>query len=34
VLGSLGVEVIDVDADNLAPALADHYLKLKAAGKL
>jgi uncharacterized protein (DUF58 family) len=31
-LASLGVEVIDVD--DLAPALADHYLLLKATGRL
>ena len=33
-LGALGVEVIDVDAGHLAPALADHYLALKARGLL
>ena len=30
----LGVDVLDVDADRLAPALADHYLALKARGRL
>lgn len=30
VLRALGVEVIDADADSLPPALADHYLMLKA----
>lgn len=34
VLERLGVQVIDVDAAQLAPALADHYLALKAAGQL
>ncbi|QWC83790.1 DUF58 domain-containing protein [Nocardioidaceae bacterium] len=33
-LGSLGVEVLDVDADALPAALVDHYLALKAAGRL
>ncbi len=33
-LGALGVDVIDVSADDLAPALADHYLGLKARGLL
>lgn len=33
-LGALGVEVIDADADRLPPALADHYLSLKARGLL
>lgn len=33
-LGALGVDVIDTDADRLAPALADHYLALKARGLL
>jgi len=33
-LGALGVEVVDVDAGHLAPALADHYLALKARGLL
>jgi uncharacterized protein (DUF58 family) len=30
----LGVEVVDADADRLPPALADHYLDLKARGLL
>lgn len=34
VLRSLGVEVIDEDAESLPPALADHYLMLKARGLL
>lgn len=34
VLGSLGVEVVDADAERLPPALADHYLMLKARGVL
>lgn len=34
VLGALGVEVVDADAERLPPALADHYLKLKAQGLL
>ncbi|MGI5269296.1 DUF58 domain-containing protein [Nonomuraea sp. CA-218870] len=29
-----GVEVVDAPPDDLAPALADHYLALKAAGRL
>lgn len=33
-LRSLGVDVLDVDKDRLAPALADHYLELKARGLL
>jgi uncharacterized protein (DUF58 family) len=33
-LGALGVHVIDVRAEALAPALADHYLDLKARGLL
>lgn len=33
-LGGLGVEVIDADADDLPPRLADHYLALKARGLL
>ena len=33
-LGALGVDVIDVPAESLAPALADHYLALKARGLL
>jgi uncharacterized protein (DUF58 family) len=31
-LRALGVDVIDADADQLPPALADHYLGLKARG--
>ncbi|MBS4753582.1 DUF58 domain-containing protein [Nocardioides sp. zg-ZUI104] len=34
VLGRLGVDVVDADADALPPALADHYLMLKAQGLL
>lgn len=34
VLGSLGVDVVDADAEQLPPALADHYLMLKATGQL
>jgi uncharacterized protein (DUF58 family) len=34
VLGVLGVGVIDVPAEDLPPALADHYLALKARGLL
>ncbi len=34
VLGRLGVEVVDVSAERLPPALADHYLALKARGLL
>ncbi|WP_300403611.1 DUF58 domain-containing protein [Nocardioides sp.] len=34
VLGRLGVSVIDADAERLPPALADHYLALKARGLL
>lgn len=34
VLGSMGVEVVDADAERLPPALADHYLMLKARGVL
>lgn len=34
VLRSLGVEVVDADAERLPPALADHYLMLKALGRL
>jgi hypothetical protein len=30
----LGVDVVDADADRLAPVLADHYLHLKARGLL
>jgi uncharacterized protein (DUF58 family) len=33
-LGALGVAVIDVPAESLAPTLADHYLALKARGLL
>jgi uncharacterized protein (DUF58 family) len=33
-LGALGVDVIDADAERLPPALADHYLALKARGLL
>jgi len=33
-LGALGVDLVDADADRLAPALADHYLSLKARGLL
>jgi len=33
-LRALGVDVIDADADQLPPALADHYLGLKARGLL
>lgn len=34
VLRTLGVDVVDADASELAPALADHYLSLKARGLL
>lgn len=34
VLGALGVDVVDADAEALPPALADHYLMLKARGLL
>ncbi len=34
ILGALGVDVVDADAEQLPPALADHYLKLKARGLL
>jgi uncharacterized protein (DUF58 family) len=34
VLAALGVEVVDADAEHLPPALADHYLMLKARGFL
>ncbi len=34
VLGALGVDVLDADAERLPPALADHYLALKARGLL
>jgi uncharacterized protein (DUF58 family) len=33
-LGALGVDVVDADAELLPPALADHYLSLKAHGLL
>ncbi len=33
-LDTLGVDVVDADADRLPPALADHYLALKARGLL
>lgn len=33
-LGQIGVDVIDVPSEKLAPALADHYLGLKARGLL
>ena len=33
-LGTLGVDVIDADADELPPRLADHYLRLKGEGLL
>jgi uncharacterized protein (DUF58 family) len=33
-LGALGVDVLDVVADDLAPALVDHYLTLKSRGLL
>lgn len=33
-LAGLGVEVVQADPDRLAPALADCYLRLKAAGRL
>ncbi|CUR56939.1 conserved hypothetical protein [metagenome] len=33
-LGALGVDVLDRDAESLPPALADHYLMLKARGLL
>jgi len=34
VLRRLGVDVVDADAEHLPPALADHYLSLKAQGLL
>ena len=34
ILTALGVDVVDADADHLPPALADHYLALKARGLL
>jgi uncharacterized protein (DUF58 family) len=33
-LRALGVDVVDADAERLPPALADHYLELKATGRL
>jgi uncharacterized protein (DUF58 family) len=33
-LHALGVDVVDADAEHLPPALADHYLALKARGLL
>lgn len=33
-LRALGVDVVDADAERLPPALADHYLRLKAQGLL
>ena len=33
-LGTLGVDVVDADAERLPPALADHYLMLKSKGLL
>ncbi|MFC5175865.1 DUF58 domain-containing protein [Nocardioides taihuensis] len=33
-LRALGVDVVDADAERLPPALADHYLELKASGRL
>jgi uncharacterized protein (DUF58 family) len=33
-LAALGVDIVDADADRLPPALADHYLSLKARGLL
>jgi uncharacterized protein (DUF58 family) len=33
-LRTLGVDVLDVPGESLAPALADHYLALKARGLL
>jgi uncharacterized protein (DUF58 family) len=33
-LRALGVDVLDADADRLPPVLADHYLHLKAQGRL
>ena len=34
ILRALGVDVVDADAERLPPALADHYLALKARGLL
>ncbi|MDQ4114378.1 MAG: DUF58 domain-containing protein, partial [Actinomycetota bacterium] len=33
-LRTLGVDIVDADAESLPPALADHYLQLKATGQL
>jgi uncharacterized protein (DUF58 family) len=33
-LTAVGVDVVDADAERLPPALADHYLSLKANGLL
>ena len=33
-LRALGVDIVDADAERLPPALADHYLMLKARGLL
>ena len=33
-LGTLGIDVVDADAEQLPPRLADHYLMLKASGLL
>ena len=33
-LRTLGLDVVDADAERLPPALADHYLSLKARGLL
>ena len=33
-LRRLGVDVLDEDAERLPPAVADHYLMLKATGRL
>ncbi|GAB4002554.1 DUF58 domain-containing protein [Nocardioides ultimimeridianus] len=33
-LRGLGVDIVEADAERLPPALADHYLALKAAGRL
>jgi len=33
-LRAVGLDVIDADAERLPPALADHYLSLKARGLL
>jgi uncharacterized protein (DUF58 family) len=34
ILTALGIDIVDTDAERLAPALADHYLMLKARGLL